>query len=293
MRRLAVFVLMSATLSLMAGEVVEGKLTKQVLATGSRRVFIMSPQGETLWQHKAGNVHDVWQLPNGNIMFADGNVKEVTREGKVVFEYKPENQKGGGAYSCQRLPKGITLIGENSTGRVLEVNLKGKILVEVQTQFKTGNKHHHMRMVRKLSNGNYLVCHSGDNLVREYSREGKIVWEKKAKALAFAAVRLKNGNTIISSLNQITEYDKNGNEVWEFKASDLADVKVQNMTGFQVLPNGNLVIGCYSAYRNGGEAGIFEITRKKKLVWRYSNPKADAANMGVQVLYKSKQPVLR
>lgn len=288
------FVMMATTMSLFSADVIKGKLSKQVLATGGGRVFIMSPKGETVWEHRGANVSDCWMLPNGNVLFADNNVKEVNRKGETVFEYKSENQKGGGAFSCQRLPKGITLISENSTGRILEVSSKGKILLEIKAQIKNVNNHHqHLRMVRKLANKNYLVCQSGDNLVREYTRKGEIVWEQKAKGLAFAAVRLRNGNTMISSLNQVTEYDKKGKEVWEFKCSDLPDLYIRNMTGFQILPNGNVVIGCYAAYKDGKGSGMFEITRKKKMVWCYSNPKGDRAHMGVQVLYKSKKPVLR
>ena len=33
------------------------------------------------------------------------------------------------------------------------------------------------RMVRKLDNGNYLVCQEGEGRVREYDSNGKIVWE--------------------------------------------------------------------------------------------------------------------
>ncbi|MDR2849560.1 MAG: arylsulfotransferase family protein, partial [Verrucomicrobiota bacterium] len=198
---------------------IEGTLDAPVLATGGGRVLLLSPQGEVTWEHKAGNVHDVWRLPNGNVLFADGNITEVTPDHAVVFEYKPENQKGGGAFSCQRLPNGNTVVGENASGRVVEVDKDGRVVFSFMTRYTTQNDHHHLRMVRKLDNGNYLVCHSGDNLVREYRPDGSTAWERKTPALAFAAVRLDNGHTLISSLGQVTEYDADGNEVWAFAAT--------------------------------------------------------------------------
>ena len=273
----------------------EGKPEAQVLAAGNGRVLLLSPQGDVVWEHKAGTVHDVWMLPNGNVLFADGNITEVTRDHKVVFEYKPENQKGGGAYSCQRLPNGNTVVGENASGRVVEVDKDGKVVFSLKTNYGKTDDHHHMRMVRKLANGNYLVSHSQANVVREYRPDGTTAWEKPAKALAFAAVRLANGNTLVSSLNQLTEYDKDGNQVWEFKKDDLPGVVIQNMTGIQVLPNGNVVIGCYSAYtKEGAGTGMLEITRERNLVWRYVSPgRRDTSMMGVQLLLAGSEPPLR
>ena len=273
----------------------EGKPETQVLSTGSGRVLLLSAQGDVVWENKAENIHDAWLLPNGNVLFADGNVTEVTREHKVVFEYKPENQKGGGAYSCQRLANGNTVVGENASGRVVEVDKDGKVVFSMMTRFGNTDEHHHLRMVRKLANGNYLVSHSQANIVREYKPDGTTAWEKPTKGLSFAAVRLANGNTLASSLDQVTEYDKDGNEVWEFKKTDLPGVLIQNMTGIHVLPNGNIVVGCYSAYTKEGEGtGMFEITRDKKLVWRYMSPgRRDTSMMGVQKLVEGSEPPLR
>jgi len=275
---------------------VEGKLDKPVLATGSGRVLLLSPQGDVIWENKAGNVHDVWMLPNGNVLFADGNITEVTRDHKVVFEYKPANQKGGGAYSCQRLSNGNTVVGENASGRVVEVDRDGKVVFSFMTRYGKTDDHHHMRMVRKLANGNYLVCHSQANIVREYKPDGTTAWEKPTKELAFAAVRLANGDTLVSTLSQITEYNKNGEEVWEFKKTDVSGMTIQNMTGMHVLPDtGNVVIGCYSAYtKEGAGTGMFEITRDKKLVWRYVSPGLrDKSMMGVHKQVESVEPPLR
>lgn len=293
MRKLLVMAAMAAGLACADG--FEGKPEAQILSTGSGRVLLLSPQGDVVWEHKADNIHDAWLLPNGNVIFADGNITEVTRDHKVVFEYRPENQKGGGAYSCQRLANGNTVVGENASGRVVEVDKDGKIVFSMMTRFGNTDEHHHLRMVRKLSNGNYLVSHSQANIVREYKPDGTTAWEKPTKALSFAAVRLANGNTLTSSLNQLTEYDKDGNEVWEFKNTDLPGVLIQNMTGIHVLPNGNIVVGCYAAYNKEGEGtGLFEITRDKKLVWRYVSPgRRDTNMMGVQKLAEGAEPPLR
>jgi prepilin-type processing-associated H-X9-DG protein len=263
---------------------VEGELKGRLIATGGGRVVLLDQTGKALWEHKGKNVHDVWMLKNGNVLFADGNVKEVDpKENKVVFEYAPKVTKGGGAYSCQRLENGNTLVGENATGRVLEVDKDGKIAFEMQVKpYKPGN-HHNMRMVRKLKNGNYLVCHSGENVVREHTPKGEVVLELKTDAIAFSAVRLPNGNTMVGHIKKITEFDPKGKRVWEFGAEDAGDVKIRMICGIHVQPNGNVVAGIYSADRSEKGASLFEVTREKKIVWRYYGGR-DRAMMGVQLL---------
>lgn len=274
------------------GGTIEGKLESKILATGSSRVVQINQSGEIIWEFPAGNIHDAWLLENGNVLFADGEIKEVTPDKKVVFRFKPQNTNGEGAYSCQPLPDNKILIGDNSTGCILEVDRQtGNITFELKTVYQSQNKHQVMRMARKLPNGNYLVCHSGDNIVKEYAPDGKVVWQQKTKGLAFAAVRLKNGNTVISSLNQITEYDSKGNEVWEFKKSDLPNILITNMTGIQALPNGNIVIGIYGVHTQQVGTGCLEITRDKKLVWRYYDvTKRDHNMMGIHVPTNEKIP---
>jgi hypothetical protein len=146
-------------------------------------------------------------------------------------------------------------------------------------------QHHNLRMARKLPNGNYLVCHSGARLVKEYTPKGEVVWEVKVPGpLAFAAVRTPAGTTLVSSLEEIVEYDAQGGQVWECSIRDLADSGVRNLTGMQLLDNGHIVTGCYQAYHDGQGRGLLEITREKQVAWSYAQPGADGTMMAVQLL---------
>jgi outer membrane protein assembly factor BamB len=269
-----------------SGSTVAGQPDGDILAAGSGRVVLFASDFSVKWECPAGNTTEVHRLKNGNILFADNNVVEITEDKKVVFKYSPPKGKEG-SFGCQRLDNGNTLIGENYSGIVREIRPDGSTAFELQTRFKTDNQHHRLRWVRKLPNGNYLVCHSGDQLVREYTPKGETVWEYPTPNIAFLAERLPNGNTMISSLDQITEVSPDKKIVWEFKTPDLPELGIRNMTGFQIRRNGNIVIGCYSAYdKDGKGVGMFEITRDKKLVWAYQNgtgEKVDRSMMGVEV----------
>jgi len=271
---------------------ISGKLEGRLLAAGDNRVMILNADGSIAWEHPAGLTHDAWMLPGGHVLYADGNtVTEVTPDQAVVFEYKAANQAGGGTYACQRLDDGNTLIGENSTGRVLEVDSKGKVVFELQTKDTKPGEHHNMRMARKLANGNYLVCHSGAHLVREYRPDGTIAWAQKTPNLAFAAIRKANGNTLVSTLGALIEYKPDGAIVWEFKNSDVPGLTITNLTGMHLLPNGNIVAGCYQAYQDGKGCGLLEITPAGKTVWSFASPKTAGSMMAVQKLTADGKPL--
>ena len=272
---------------------VTGTLSGNVLTGTGGRVMILSPEGKVVWECKAGGlVHDAWMLPNGNVLYADGSaVTEVSPDKKVVFQFKPEAQQGGGAYGCQRLENGNTFVAANSAGCLLEVDPAGKIVFKLEVQPAKPGDHHNLRMARKLKNGNYLVCHSGAHVVNEYTPKGEAVLEIKVANIAFSAIRTPQNTTLVASLGHITEYDSTGKKVWDFANTDVPGVKITNMCGIQLLANGNIAVGCYRAYDKGEGSGLFEITREKKIVWRYSEPKGPDTLMPIQVLDKDGKPL--
>jgi hypothetical protein len=149
------------------------------------KVFIVNADGNVEWEYKTGSCNDLWVLPNGNLLFNTGTgVQEVTRDKKIVFDYKGSpfkrtvKQKDGTTkqvegpseiYACQRLANGNTFIGECNTGRLLVVAPDGRIVKEVRLlpEGRDGG-HAYIRNARLLANGNYLVTHNGEQAVREY-----------------------------------------------------------------------------------------------------------------------------
>ncbi|MEX1223651.1 MAG: hypothetical protein WEA31_03805, partial [Pirellulales bacterium] len=153
---------------------------------------------------------------------------------------------------------------------------------------KVDNPHPHRdtRLARKLASGNYLVCHEGDGVVREYNSQGEVVWEFKVPLFdkprrgghgleafgnaVFGAVRLKNGNTLIATGNghSVLEVDADGEIVWQLHQNDLPEIALAWVTTLEVLPNGNYMIGnCHAGPDN---PLLVEIEPKsKKVVWTF------------------------
>src|SRR5258707_245686 len=196
-------------------------ITHSFLATGAE-TRIVSGDGQTIWKYPRGT-RDGWVLPNGNLLltiskdkdYPGGGVIEITRDGKVLFEYKGTQSE---VNTAQALENGNILLTEaGAEPRLLEVDRTGKTVVEVALQCQNTNHHMESRMARKLANGNYLVPQLFDKVVREYTPDAKIAWEVKTPHWPFTAIRLPNGHTLINCTagNLIIEVDARGKIVWQ------------------------------------------------------------------------------
>ncbi len=72
-----------------------------------------------------------------------------------------------------------------------------------------------------LPNGHVLVPENGNNRVVEHDANGRVIWEVPIDQ-PIAALRLPNGNTLVTSMNTdigAVEIDRTGKTVWQFKAT--------------------------------------------------------------------------
>ena len=252
------------------------------------KIFLVSAQGKVEWEYPAPNCDDLWVLPTGNLLFVtDHGVKEVTRDKKVVFAYRSKSE----IYACQRLSNGNTFIGECNAGRLLEVDPSGKIVKQIRLlpEGKDGG-HLYMRNARQLADGHYLVSHYGQQVVREYDAEGKVLMEIRASGGPHSAIRLPNGNTLIACGDlcrqaNVFEADKNGKTVWQVASNELPGISLKLMTGLQRLPNGNTVMTNWLGHGQFGKAPhVIEVTPDKKVVWTFADHKTMKTIASIQLL---------
>jgi hypothetical protein len=281
--------------------VIKGEIRHTVIiADGSKgMVYKISPEGKIVWEFKAPRCHDAWMLPNGNVLAGyTGGVMEISPDKKIVWKFEIK----GEVHAVQRLADGNTLMGDPACGRLIEISKEGKIVKELKLKYKKGG-HALMRHARKLKNGNYLVAHHHNKVIREYAPDGKVVMEIKTDGPAFAAVRLPNGNTMCSDWTKIQEVDPKGKPVWTMTKKEIVKQMVPDgkelakgealMAGIQVLPNGNLVVANYFGHGKGSQGAVlFEVTRDKKVVWQFTDKKNTGGVLGVHVI-DAKGPVLR
>ncbi|MGA2617279.1 MAG: aryl-sulfate sulfotransferase [Thermoguttaceae bacterium] len=252
------------------------------------KVFLVSAQGQVEWEYPAPSCNDLWVLPNGNLLFVTGHgVQEVSRDKKVVFDYRSKSE----IYACQRLANGNTFIGECNAGRLLEVDPSGKIVKQVRLlpEGQDGG-HLYMRNARRLPNGHYLVTHYGQQAVKEYDAEGKVVTEIRATGGPHSAIRLPNGNTLVACGDtaqraKVFETDETGKTVWQVTSDDLPGISLKFMTGLQRLPNGNTVMTNWLGHGHFGKAPhVIEVTPDKKVVWTFADHKTMKTISSIQLL---------
>jgi hypothetical protein len=247
------------------------KITHSFLALGADTRLI-SGEGKVLWSYPKPT-RDGWVLPNGNILLAiggkPGGIVELTRENQVVFEWTGTQDE---VDTAQRLRDGNTMTTEaGPKPRLLELNPKGEIVKELALSSQRDNTHMQQRMSRRLRNGNYLVPHLWDRVVKEYTPDGKVVWEVKTPNMPFTAIRLRDGNTVIGCTwgNMVIEVDLKGAIVWQADNDNVPGKLFDDCCGVQRLPNGNTVITSYRSAPN--KVKLTEITREREVVWTYTD----------------------
>ena len=265
----------------------------RILVQGNNKLALLNKKGQVEWQMKWGGIHDIHVLPNGNIMVQERNRKVVEidpQTKKVVWSYDATRENGNQGkrievHAFQPLSNGHIMIAESGAARIIEIDRQGKIHHQIKLKVNKPHPHRDTRLARKIPNGNYLVCHEGDGVIREYDgKTGAVLWEYEVPLFgkqrrgghgpeafgnqAFAAVRLPNGNTLIATGNghSVLEVTVEKKIVWKIEQKDLPGITLAWVTTLEVLPNGNYVIGnCHAGPQN---PLVIEIEPKsKKVVW--------------------------
>ena len=242
---------------------------------GPNRLVELDADGKVAWEHVPPSIAVIFEvLPNGNVLYAYGGkptgAREVTRKGGEVWNYVSQCEQ---VLGCSRLPNGNTLLAEQGPAQAVEVNGKGEV-VHV-TPLHTSQEHFHLqtRNIHQLANGNILTAHEGEGAVREVDQSGKIVWEYTGVENAGDAQRLANGNTLISCGTQkrVIEVTPDKQIAWEFSAKDAPELNITWVSSIQPLKNGNLLVGNFLRNQEGNGAHAFEVTRDKKIVWKWAD----------------------
>lgn len=197
-------------------------------ADGKELWRIDAPQGTEIHTlQPLGNKYILYllqQLPTAKVIVRRlSDMKVMTQfdipvdsKGKIHFQFR-----------CARLTRrGTLLIAHMGDGGITEWDSRGKMLARWDVPGPWG--------VCELDNGDILTV-SNQNFVRQFSRDGKVVWEKKLGrygcTIPQKAYRLDNGNTVIS--NWTSEWDKVG-----MASFDITAPPVQL---FEITPEGRLV----------------------------------------------------
>jgi hypothetical protein len=151
-------------------------------------------------------------------------------------------------------------IGDAAGKKVVKINGQGTVLWQADNN--------NGQDVQVLKNGNVLVnCLPN---VREYSPDGKVVWEvgREIAGTPDSVERLENGHTLIgdNAHHRVIEIDENKKIVWSYDVPNSNNRARQTMRRVRRLPNGNTIIAASSLDK------VIEISPVGKIVWQYAIP---------------------
>jgi Mal s 1 allergenic protein-like len=236
--------------------------------------------GKIVWSYtmpERGEYGDATMLSNGNIVFSrSSGASEITPDKKITWNY--DAPEGTQVHTCQPIGKDRVFICQNGLpAKAMIINTKtGKIEMEhvLQTKSSTDPKtiHGQFRHIRMTKDSTFLVAHLDLGKVIEYDKNWNPIWSVDAPS-AWAAVRLKNENTLISG-NQhgyVREVNPKGEVVWEINKDDLPGIHLYTVQEVDRLANGNTVIcnwfGGVKKEDWSKVVQIIEVTPDKKVVW--------------------------
>jgi PQQ-like domain len=217
---------------------------------------------------------DASMLKNGNIIFSMKTGAALIRpDKKIIWSYTAP--KGCEVHTAQPLGKNKVLIMQNGNpSKLMIINTKTNAIEKelVIPNMNPNNPHGQFRHIRMTKAGTFLVPNLSGKVV-EYDADGKEIWQVTAPA-AWAAVRLKNGNTLISgdAKGFAREVNPKGETVWEFTQADVPTIKIFNIQELTRLDNGNTIICNWCAGMKNTDdwkktVQILEVTPDKKVVW--------------------------
>ena len=233
--------------------------------------------GKVVWSYAIPDSQefgDCTMLSNGNIVFSrKTGASEITLDKKIVWNYEapPKTE----IHTSQPIGLDRVLLMQNGdpAKALLVHKASGKIEKElVFPARRPENPHGQFRHIRLTSAGTFLVAHLDLGKVVEYDGDAKELWSVPAPS-AWAAVRLKNGNTLISG-NQhgyVREVNGKGEIVWEINKDDLPGLTLLTVQEVSRLANGNTLINNWPGSRPNAEwplhVQLIEVTPDKKVVW--------------------------
>jgi len=247
----------------------------------SEQVMYIVRGGQIVWSYSIPakeEFGDCTMLSNGNIVFSRRlSASEVTPDKKVVWQYDapPKTE----IHTAQPIGKDRVLIMQNGDpAKLLLINKKtNKVEKElILPTRRPDNVHGQFRHVRMTRAGTFLAAHLDLGKVVEYDSEGRAIWSVDAPS-AWAAVRLKNGNTLISG-NQhgyVREVNKKGEIIWEINKNDLPGITLYTVQEVSRLANGNTLINNWSGSLPLADwptvVQLIEVSPDKKVVWALKN----------------------
>lgn len=264
------------------------------------RVYLINRQKQIVWRvgedapraalHLERPQHvELSQREDAEVLIADTDQHRVIRvyrpTKEIIWQYGEKGVMGsrpgllGHPRSAVSTPDRTVLITDQYSGRVLEIDLNGRILWTFGGWDSGINPLNAPYYAEVTADGSVLITDWSNHYVIEVNREGELIWQYGTLKNPGAgphqlmyperAHRLINGNTLIVDTrnHRVLEVDPSGGIAWQF-GGQVADAgkKITNPSEAYRLANGNTLVV------HSGNRQLSEITMHHQLVWQYLLP---------------------
>lgn len=262
------------------------------------KMFLVN-EGKVIWTYSTGTSYeydDVWMLSNGNILYTRMEwIEMITPDKKSVWRYNckkaPGTTEHTEIHTCQPLGLDRVMFVENGLPPKLKiVNIKTGVteiehVLPSQKNQNPNSIHGQFRRARVTAQGTYLISVFGMGYVAEYDKDFKEIWRYDVKQ-PWAAIRLKNGNTLITNeADHVTlEVNPKKEIVWQFNTKTDLPPEYKLASAPQTatrLANGNTIL---TSRGDNKSPQLIEVTPDKKVVWVLQDWTNLAGATAVQIL---------
>ncbi len=256
------------------------------IGEGYNRIFILN-EGKVVWKYDTGpgnELDDIWMLRDGNLLFTRmGWAAKVSPDKRELWRY--DCKEGEEIHTMQPIGDDEAIMLINAfPARIWRFNHKtGETIWEKEISFDVNSTHMQSRRMRFTKDNTLLVCYLGENKVVEYDTDWRVVRTFNVPK-PWAAIRLKNGNTLITLEDErrTIEVDKKDRVVWEIRLDELPEpYRLPDCQSVCRLQNGNTIL-CSRGRDHGNQ--LVEVTRDKKVVWAVNDWQNLGPATSVQIL---------
>lgn len=245
---------------------------------------------------------DLHRLSNGDVLFAyKTGWRKVDPDGNLIYDFKcpaiATNADGKLVYaechSAQPVGTNNVLFMLNGMPAKLclfnlrQARVEWEHVMQTKEPVDPKSIHGQFRNVRMTHDGTYLIAHMNLGKVIEYDTNWNVIWMTTNAPSVWQAVRLKNGNTLVSG-NQncfAREISPDDKIVWQFDNNDLkgTGIRLFGVHECERLENGNTILCNWVSGTRGlnktndwpKTVQAIEVTPGKQVVWalrQWSNP---------------------
>lgn len=219
---------------------------------------------------------DVRVLANGDIVYAAmSQIGIIDKDGKDVWKFVcPKGTESHSCQPLDRDHVYFALNGV--PGRIVIWNIReDRKVSEIIVPTAGTNTHGQFRHVRMTREGNFVTGLIHEQIVAEIDKDGRIVKSIPGQK-AWHVDKLPGGGYLIGGDNRgyVREFDRDGNMVWELTQKDVP-FPIYNLQTATRLASGNTLITSWVAGKPKelwpSSVQFFEVTPEKEVVWKVSS----------------------